>query len=187
MSAFKPMAGLTSGLLARKGAARPAMRSQLFASLQSSGASAFSPPDLEDLGWNDMGNQAYPPNTAFDQESPAAEARAIETPVPPFEEFAIKRIRFAPGTSLLDETLQETECDEVVQTEAQIQVDQASSLLTLSPKAIRETRRAVTVRVTDDRYSQLRDVCHELGYTAQRVLSEALEEWLAARKFMPRN
>jgi len=42
----KPFASLSSGLLARKGAARPAMRPQGFGQ----GAAG-----LEDLGWNDMG------------------------------------------------------------------------------------------------------------------------------------
>lgn len=46
MSEPKPFASLSSGLLARKGAARPAMRPQGFGQ---SGAG------LEDLGWNDMG------------------------------------------------------------------------------------------------------------------------------------
>ncbi|MGI8706286.1 MAG: hypothetical protein ACR2JJ_10940 [Sphingomicrobium sp.] len=41
----KPFASLSSGLLARKGAARPAMRPQGFG----------QGPGLEDLGWNDMG------------------------------------------------------------------------------------------------------------------------------------
>lgn len=46
MSEPKPIASLSSGLLARKGAARPAMRPQGF------GQGAAS---LEDLGWDDMG------------------------------------------------------------------------------------------------------------------------------------
>jgi hypothetical protein len=49
----KPFASLSSGLLARKGAARPAMRPQGFGQ---AGAS------LEDLGWNDMGFE--PPKAA---------------------------------------------------------------------------------------------------------------------------
>lgn len=49
----KPFASLSSGLLARKGAARPAMRPQGFGQ----GAAA-----LEDLGWNDMGFE--PPKAA---------------------------------------------------------------------------------------------------------------------------
>ena len=47
----KAFASLSSGLLARKGGARPAMRPQGFGG-QSGGSS------LEDLGWNDMGADA---------------------------------------------------------------------------------------------------------------------------------
>ena len=45
----KPVASLKPALLARKGGARPAMRSQLEA--------ALVPADPEDLGWNDMGDE----------------------------------------------------------------------------------------------------------------------------------
>ncbi len=55
MSDPKPFASLSSGLLARKGAARPAMRPQGFGQ---SGAA------LEDLGWNDMGFEAPKANPA---------------------------------------------------------------------------------------------------------------------------
>lgn len=52
MAEAKPFASLSSGLLARKGAARPAMRPQGFGQ----GGSG-----LEDLGWNDMGFEAPKP------------------------------------------------------------------------------------------------------------------------------
>ncbi|HEX8840292.1 MAG TPA: hypothetical protein VF750_07470, partial [Sphingomicrobium sp.] len=55
----KPFASLSSGLLARKGAARPAMRPQGFGQV---GAG------LEDLGWNDMGFEAPKP-AALDRDS----------------------------------------------------------------------------------------------------------------------
>ncbi|MES2119012.1 MAG: hypothetical protein V4513_00360 [Pseudomonadota bacterium] len=51
----KPFASLSSGLLARKGAARPAMRPQGFGQ---AGAA------LEDLGWNDMGFEPPKPASA---------------------------------------------------------------------------------------------------------------------------
>jgi hypothetical protein len=50
----KPMASLSSGLLARKGQARPAMRSQGF------GGFAGAPQAADDLGWNDMGTNDVP-------------------------------------------------------------------------------------------------------------------------------
>jgi hypothetical protein len=56
----KPFASLSSGLLARKGAARPAMRPQGFGQV---GAG------LEDLGWNDMGFE--PPKPAQNVEADA--------------------------------------------------------------------------------------------------------------------
>ena len=51
----KAFASLSSGLLARKGAARPAMRPQGFGGQNGAG--------LDDLGWNDMGFE--PPKPAL--------------------------------------------------------------------------------------------------------------------------
>ena len=56
----KPFASLSSGLLARKGAAKPAMRPQGFGQIGG---------NLEDLGWNDMG---------FEPPKPAPEVRDAE-------------------------------------------------------------------------------------------------------------
>lgn len=54
MAEPKPLASLSAGLLARKGAARPAMRRQAQA-LDHNGLSGH-----EDLGWNDMGYDVNP-------------------------------------------------------------------------------------------------------------------------------
>lgn len=64
MQISKPAAALTSGLLARKGAARPAMRRQ-----STSAVNAYMSPSADDLGWNDLGD-AVP-------ESSSPVARAI--------------------------------------------------------------------------------------------------------------
>ena len=58
----KPLASLSSGLLARKGQARPAMRPQGFGGFGTS---------QDDLGWNDMG---------FDAPQPTPEVTVQETP-----------------------------------------------------------------------------------------------------------
>lgn len=68
MSAAKPLASLSPGLLARKGAARPAMRPQLVLSAEEQAHDAAALPD--DLGWNDMGDDA-PTFAAGDVEPPA--------------------------------------------------------------------------------------------------------------------
>ena len=51
MTEPKPLASLSSGLLARKGQAKPAMRPQGFAGFGMTNVAAF-----DDLGWNDMGS-----------------------------------------------------------------------------------------------------------------------------------
>src|SRR5690606_6358182 len=52
----KPLASLSAGLLARKGAARPAMRRQPLGS----GPAPLVQPGYDDLGWNDMGYDVDP-------------------------------------------------------------------------------------------------------------------------------
>src|SRR5690606_354966 len=52
MAEPKPLASLTSGLLARKGAAQPAMRRPV---LSGFGRAPLGPTPQDDLGWNDMG------------------------------------------------------------------------------------------------------------------------------------
>ena len=97
----KPFASLSSGLLARKGAARPAMRPQGFGQM---GAG------LEDLGWNDLGFEPPKPNVApirdeehdaFGEELPAQPSRnplAALTPIgsPVHDQQAEIEDRFSP-------------------------------------------------------------------------------------------
>jgi hypothetical protein len=87
----KPTASLSSGLLARRGHARPAMRPQGFVSL--------TPAQSDDLGWNDMGEEPVAPQ-------PVAVARpvAVAPPAPPVlrqlaaldEQFATEPAVVAP-------------------------------------------------------------------------------------------
>ncbi len=78
----KPIAALSSSLLARKGQARPAMRPQGLA------GPAGAARDLNDLGWNDMGEDAAPVpriaprlDAAAIAASPADEAEVAEAEV----------------------------------------------------------------------------------------------------------
>ncbi|MBP6435414.1 MAG: hypothetical protein KA292_12190 [Sphingorhabdus sp.] len=69
MSEPKPIASLSSGLLARKGAARPAMRRQLIGNTNGEIAAASM---QDDCGWNDMGYDVNPdPSTPMDYEHDA--------------------------------------------------------------------------------------------------------------------
>ena len=72
-SEAKPFASLSSGRLARKGAARPAMKPQGFGQM---GAG-----NLEDLGWNDMGFEPpKPADVARDAEHDAFGEDIVEHP-----------------------------------------------------------------------------------------------------------
>ncbi|CAN5369121.1 hypothetical protein BH09PSE4_BH09PSE4_11860 [soil metagenome] len=72
-SSAKPLASLSSGLLARKGQARPAMRPQGF---HGYGATA----SVDDLGWNDMGGHELPPVLVEREELKAEVEAPAETP-----------------------------------------------------------------------------------------------------------
>jgi len=109
----KAFASLSSGLLARKGAARPAMRPQGFGQ----GGSG-----LEDLGWNDMGFEPPKPavvpapdgeHDAFGEELPVQPLRnplAALTPVgsPVHDQQAEIEDRLAPADEEIDEDYDET-------------------------------------------------------------------------------
>ncbi|QGP78534.1 hypothetical protein [Sphingobium sp. CAP-1] len=81
MAEPKPLASLTSGLLARKGAAQPAMRRPMLGFGRAVGAAV----QQDDLGWNDMGFDVEPAPQPI--EEPAAPIgltpMAVVAPVPP--------------------------------------------------------------------------------------------------------
>ena len=83
MTDLKPVASLGATLLARKGGAKPAMRPQV-AATGAGGAQAAQKiaADLEDLGWNDMGEDDAPVERSAEvlqltpaPHNPAAEAK----------------------------------------------------------------------------------------------------------------
>jgi hypothetical protein len=108
----KPFASLSSGLLARKGAARPAMKPQGFGQMGGG--------NLEDLGWDDMGFEPPKPtdaprddtHDAFGEdvvEHPRAHPTGL-TPVgsPVHDQQAEIADRFGDGDEVEDEELDET-------------------------------------------------------------------------------
>ena len=119
----KPFASLSSGLLARKGAARPAMRPQGFGQM---GAG------LEDLGWNDLGFEPPKPSVTpirdsehdgFGEELPAQPMRnplAALTPIgsPVHDQQAEIEDRLVPQDD------EEAEGNSAVDAEAEDQIDE---------------------------------------------------------------
>lgn len=168
MSGSRAFASLSSSLLARKGGARPAMRSAL------SGQTDGRPHDpLGDLGWNDMGDPQVPAETA----TPAT-VRGPD-PVVAFE----PAVPAPPAEPLLARKPVVAEVVQLVREVPAARSAVASAALTAHPgvPAARRTRPAAfTLRLDPDRHFRLRTACALQGRSAQALVTEALDRALDA-------
>ena len=192
----KPFASLSSGLLARKGAARPAMRPQGFGQVGNG---------LEDLGWNDMGFEPPKPaaaprdedHDAFGEdvvEHPRAHHPTGLTPVqsPVHDQQAEIEDRFGAADDVeeeeLDETVElyESEAEEVPVARpvalAPAIVPAASAAPRRAPRprsaAGSKGKAAFTLRLDPDRHLKLRLACAVDGRSAQQLVTDALDHLL---------
>ena len=189
----KAFASLSSGLLARKGQARPAMRPQGFAT--SLGAQ-------DDLGWNDMGHDvprvagavlpvdlAGPPPAAAvivdlpdvirQQEEIAREFAAPVDPVsvaPP--KIALVAVEDAPVEATVEAAVAEP-------TPARRPASRKMASMAPRIAAVPETlsrrthKAAFTLRLDTDRHLLLRLACAVQHRSAQQIVVEALDRLLA--------
>lgn len=179
----KPFASLSSGLLARKGAARPAMRPQGFTQLGSG---------LEDLGWNDMGDE----DTAADH---SAEVLQL-TPAPHNPEAEAKTDKGSPKPKVrsmheelaarLAESGQDAEAvpaiplrtRETVAEEVAKPAGKAAATRSEAPavrvSAAASRRAAFTLRLDAKRHLKLRLASTVRNRSAQQLVTEALDRFL---------
>jgi hypothetical protein len=184
MSEPKPFASLSSGLLARKGQARPAMRPQGFTGGYASLAG------IEDLGWNDMGHIPEPmadihPLHEDDQIQPPPEG------VPPVlaQRHALKQ-EFEPP--VLDETV-EDEPEGLIEAPAPQPevVVKAVAADTFEPRPVsvaaagriaratqHKHKAAFTLRLDEERHLRLRLASAVSGRSAQQIVTGALDAFL---------
>jgi hypothetical protein len=204
----KAFASLSSGLLARKGAARPAMRPQGFGQ----GASG-----LEDLGWNDMGFEPPKPaagpvrdesHDAFGEEvselhskTPATGLTPVDSPVHSQQaEIAGRLSAYTPDdageeadeTAELyqpeEERFEPEEAAEAV--EARVEVEAAVEIVPVAraprrapaPRSIAgsKAKAAFTLRLDRERHLKLRLASAVSGQSAQILVTRALDQLLAA-------
>jgi hypothetical protein len=194
-SEAKPFASLSSGLLARKGAARPAMRPQGFAQ----GA-----PGLEDLGWNDMGFEApKPAEAARDDDHDAFGEDVVEhprvhptglTPVgsPVHDQQAEIADRLASEEPEEDSEETAEVCEPETEEAPAEPVPSAPAFLAAAPVQVPQPRRAprprsapgskakaaFTLRLDPDRHLKLRLACAVGGRSAQQLVTDALDQLL---------
>jgi hypothetical protein len=190
----KPIASLSSGLLARKGAARPAMRPQGFG--QVSG-------NLEDLGWNDMGFEPPKPAVAPRDESHDAfgediveHPRAahptgltpVQSPVHDQQAEIVHRFNGAEAEESeeeIDETAERAELDE--HAEAAVVIPPVAVAVP-APRRMPKPRSApgskgkaaFTLRLDPERHLKLRLACAMGGRSAQQFVTDALDRFLEA-------
>ena len=203
----KPFASLSSGLLARKGAARPAMRPQGFGQVGNG---------LEDLGWNDMGFE--PPKAAEaprDEDHDAFGDDVVDhprahptglTPIgsPVHDQQAEIVERFADsdeaGEDEIDETAELFEPEGEVETapapapapapvKAKSFVSKPAVVAVVPVPAPRRAPRArsasgskgkaaFTLRLDPNRHLKLRLACAVDGRSAQQLVTDALDQLL---------
>ena len=198
----KPFASLSSGLLARKGAAKPAMRPQGFGQIGG---------NLEDLGWNDMGFEPpKPAPAARDEEHDAFGEPIVEHPVlnghagltpvdsPVHSQHAEIEGRLSVADAegdeqAIDETAEICEPDgerpeQPVAKAPVLEVVQAP-VYDLAPTRRRSSKQraaagskakaAFTLRLDPERHLKLRLACAVSSRSAQLLVTDALDQLLA--------
>jgi hypothetical protein len=191
MNEPKPMASLGSSLLARKGGAKPAMRPQLagFAGMTSQAAAQ----NLEDLGWNDMGDDDYVPLHSGEvlQLTPAphnAEAVAQTDQASPrplvrsmHDELAAKLSAAEPGGTIAEapSAPAERKADKPAEPARPLEpVPAATASLIRRPAAESGRRAAFTLRLDAQRHLKLRLASTMHNRSAQHLVTEALDRFL---------
>lgn len=178
----KPTASLSSGLLARKGQARPAMRPQGFVGLNP-GTS------LDDLGWNDMGFEGFESAPPVSHEMPPVLA----------QRHALAE-EFAPQSPVVERAQPLPEPEPVVQPSPVVQpepVVEPAPVIAATPAApasrpvstataarigrevsAKKGKAAFTLRLDTDRHLKLRLASALSGRSAQMLVTEALDAFL---------
>ena len=202
----KAFASLSSGLLARKGAARPAMKPQGFTQIGG---------NLDDLGWNDMGFEPPKPalspvrdedHDAFGEELPEPALRnpvsaltpsqaPSQTPVPSpvHDQQAEIAGRLAEADAYDDEDEEQDETAELIDFEQDEAPEQVAEIVALTSRPVQPRRApapraapgtkgkaAFTLRLDPARHLKLRLACAVTGRSAQMLVTDALDELLGA-------
>ena len=154
MSEAKPIASLSSGLLARKGHASPAMRRQNFSIAH---ASAELPHD--DLGWNDMGHEEQ-------------ETHAPSAPIAIHDKVEVAVASIAPPPVVVQ---QERLVEEFAVAPLPFLTPQPPVRAAPGSRA----KSAFTLRLDAERHLRLRLVCAVHHRSAQQIVTQALDDFLS--------
>jgi hypothetical protein len=181
MNEARPFASLSSGLLARKGTARPAMRPQGYVG------------GFEDLGWNDMG---YNPEPPVEEELPEHVPSSISalTPSPRgggdsdepqvvAQQRAIAENYDYEEAEEAGEFEQEGEAPEPVAAQPPapiVKLPKRPRVRAPAPAAAPGKKAAFTLRLDAERHLRLRLATAVTRRSAQQIVTSALDRFLAS-------
>lgn len=191
----KPLASLSAGLLARKGAARPAMRRQPLGS----GPTPSAGPGYDDLGWNDMGYDVDPDQSASENgrmvdlkpllagsvlaHNEEAE-HAVDDSIGHDLTQALAAEGFEADPAPVPEVVlqQETLIARVAEVARQVEARPApKAKKEKAPRALRAREKAAfTLRLDAERHLRLRLASAVTNRSAQLILTDLLDEYLAS-------
>lgn len=167
LGSSKPTASLSSGLLARKGQARPAMRPQGFVGL--------TPTPLDDLGWNDMGHDGAPeaaPVRPVAEVPPVVRQREAlrEEFSAPVEPAPVAHVDAPEAFASPDSVPVTAPPPRSVSTATAARID----------REVRgkRSKAAFTLRLDSERHLRLRLASALRGQSAQQIVTEALDVFL---------
>mgnify|MGYP000377276791 CR=1 FL=1 len=145
-------ASLSPALLARKGGAKPAMRPQNTAGATDGKTAAAN---LEDLGWNDMGDDEQAQSARVVRMTPAQADNTSIAAAP------------SPVRATIDRIAAKLEAP-------------APTVRAAPKKAANDSRRAAfTLRLDQERHLKLRLACTVRSRSAQQLVTDALDALLA--------
>jgi len=182
MAETKPFASLSSGLLARKGAARPAMKPQGFGQMGGG--------NLEDLGWNDMGFDPPKPHEAPRDSTHDAFGEEIDEPrVHPTGLTPVQSPVHTQHAEIVgrlgveedfDETAEPLESQPEPAPIAVLPNRRAAAPRPAKPRSAAgsKSKAAFTLRLDPERHLKLRLACAVNGRSAQQLVTDALDRLL---------
>lgn len=144
-------ASLCPALLARKGGAKPAMRPQL--GLTIGADNKLEPTNLEDLGWNDMGDGKTDDNV-------------VPLPMADIQEAPVAKDPGSPVSEAIDTIVE------------QLSTPLKKKKKAKQAKAASGKRAAFTLRLDPERHLRLRLASTIAGSSAQQLVTEALDALL---------
>jgi hypothetical protein len=182
MAEAKPFASLSSGLLARKGDARPAMRRQM-----NNGTVETNAVTQDDLGWNDMGYDVDPDHNApMDYDHDVVGHNPLAAAVPEVKpEVKAQQDRIAEQLHVQAEQTEALHYDappapvvSIVTAKPVVVASVAVKAKTPRAASGSKDKSAFTLRLDGDRHLRLRLACAVSNRSAQQLVTAALDAFI---------